>query len=326
MRRKKAYVACHDPTKIPCVPGLTVCFKIRQLCLYDFDETGHTLWCRDGAHLGDCSTMNCTNSYKCPESYCIPFYRVCDGNPDCIYGEDEVRCDDFSCKGLLRCMGTNICVHPEHICDGINHCPTGDDETSCDMIFCLNNCSCFSSSIICFPDVAIIPIMPTTNLKHLSITNSHIPIPNLSDISDQTDLLFLNLSRNHIQNICSSLQIECKFYEKRIHLDISNNEITFLWSNCFKRLQALKIILLGQNPLHTLRSNALSLPSVSFIDIRHTSIKSLNGDVFHSSTGLYKFDISGNLLEYLDSKSNTDFVKTRRFKFWRFAVMLHIYK
>ena len=123
---------------------------------------------------------------------------------------------------------------------GINHCPTGDDETSCDMISCPNNCSCFSSSIICFPDIAIIPIMPTTNIKHLSITYSHIPIPNR--------LTFLNLSRNHTQNICFSLQIECNFYEKLIHLDISNNEITFLWSNCFKRLQALKLASLEKNP------------------------------------------------------------------------------
>ena len=37
--------------------------------------------------------------FKCPDSYCIHFKRVCDGNPDCQNGEDEEQCENYYCPG-----------------------------------------------------------------------------------------------------------------------------------------------------------------------------------------------------------------------------------
>ena len=92
-----------DPRQIPCVAGLSICFLLANFCLYDYDQYGIMQWCRNGANLGNCAAINCTNSYKCPGSYCIPFHRFCDGRPDCIQGEDEVQCDDYICRSFLRC-------------------------------------------------------------------------------------------------------------------------------------------------------------------------------------------------------------------------------
>ena len=57
--------ACENPAYFPCVSGLFVCFPLHAFCLYDPDEDRHPKWCKDGVHVGDCSGINCTNSFKC---------------------------------------------------------------------------------------------------------------------------------------------------------------------------------------------------------------------------------------------------------------------
>ena len=99
---------CLDRSHHPCVAGLPVCFPLGKLCVFDLDEEQNILWCRNGAHVSDCTYINCTNSYKCPQSYCIPFHRVCNSKPDCIHGEDEQMCDHYICKGLLVSQQTQV--------------------------------------------------------------------------------------------------------------------------------------------------------------------------------------------------------------------------
>ena len=106
------HFGCLDRSQHPFVAGLPVCFPLGKLCVFDLDEEEKILWCRNGAHISDCVYINCTNSYKCPQSYCILLHRVCNGKSDCIHGEDEQMCDHYICKGLLRCKGSRICVHP----------------------------------------------------------------------------------------------------------------------------------------------------------------------------------------------------------------------
>ena len=300
LRRNHKYFTCKDPTSIPCVPGLPVCYLINQLCLFDSDDVGNILWCRNGVHLGDCSAINCTNSYKCPESYCIPIHRVCDGYPDCVHGEDEDQCHAYVCKGLLRCIGTKICVHPIHVCDGVKNCPKGDDEEFCEMTSCPHNCSCLSHSIICTHRMTYIPSMPSKAVKYLSIAFSYMHHPNFTNICDQANLVLLQLSGNGIHDICESLQHSCRVFKTLIYLDISHNEIKMIRSSCFQRLTSLRILSLEHNPLYTLHKNALSLPLISYINIRHTLIKSLHGDVLIKAVVLYSLDLTETHIDYLD--------------------------
>ena len=297
LRYNSSHYDCRDPMEMSCIPGLPVCFTLEQFCLFEIDEDGNPRWCRNGAHLGDCSIMNCTNSYKCPESYCIPFHRVCDGFPDCIHGEEEERCHEYSCKGLLRCTATKVCFHPTYVCDGIPNCPSGDDEELCDMKFCPHNCDCFSYSISCAKGFSnTIPTMPLKLVKHISIMFYSMPYPDFYNISDQVELLILNLTRNSIRNICVPFQ---QNYESII--DLSHNEITSLQSACFEKLVSLKILSLAYNPLLVLHKDSLSSFSISYISLRKSPIKLLYGNSLSQYTKYYYLDMRGIRLQYLDS-------------------------
>ena len=235
LREGKTFVACNEANSFPCVPGLPNCFPLDKLCYYDFDIYGNTLWCRDGSHLGECAAINCTNNCKCPESYCIPVHRVCDGHPDCIHGEDEVGCDEYICEGLLRCSGTRMCVHPIHICDEIKHCPNADDEKMCNVGVCPDGCDCFAQSIICVFKLAdAFPMIQSHSVKHISVIKSRLLFPDFSGICNLEELLTLNISRNEINTICDSIEKDCKFYGKLSILDLSYNDIHSLRSLCFQ--------------------------------------------------------------------------------------------
>ena len=301
LREGKIYIECHELNAIPCVPGLPNCFPLDNLCHYDYDIYGNTLWCRDGSHLGDCAAINCTNSYKCPESYCIQVHRVCDGHSDCIHGEDEERCDEHVCEGLLRCSGTLICIHPVHICDRVSHCPNDDDEKGCNLGVCPSRCDCLTHSIICIlKSTNVFPMMHMESVKHISIIKSHMPFPDFGGICNLQKLLILNLSRNGIKTICDALKMNCKFHRKLI-LDLSYNDIYGLRYFCFKSLISLKILSLAFNPLYKFDSYSLSQFSVTYISIRGTQINTLNRNLVTHVNTLEIFDIRDTNLRDIDN-------------------------
>ena len=293
---------CRDPQAIPCVAGLPVCFTLKQLCLYDLDQFGITRWCRNGAHLGDCVAINCTNSYKCPGSYCVPFHRVCDGHQDCINGEDEERCDEYICKHFLRCSGSRICVHPTHVCDGIKHCPNADDEILCDVRSCPLGCDCLSYSMICTTDTPnIFPVVIGDYIEHISIVNSYMPFPRVTNICKQNKLFSLKLTRNKVLSICDALQGNCKFRNTLIVLDLAWNSITSLRPFCFYWLVVLKWISLAHNPLVSIDNHVFEHSLVSYIDIRGTELRTLSLDIIQGMTNLKSFNIMDLQLSAIDA-------------------------
>ncbi len=68
---------CHG-IEISCLKGHSKCFDIHRLCQYDMDLRHELMYCRNGEHLKNCLSFPCSNSYKCSESYCISYSRVCD--------------------------------------------------------------------------------------------------------------------------------------------------------------------------------------------------------------------------------------------------------
>jgi len=69
---------------------------------------------------------------------CIPAMWRCDGDKDCVVGEDEVDCDmedlDEDCNtndGNVRCLRTGKCIRGEWLCDGDDDCGDFSDETQC---------------------------------------------------------------------------------------------------------------------------------------------------------------------------------------------------
>jgi hypothetical protein len=67
---------------------------------------------------------------------CIRSSWVCDGDTDCLYGEDEKNCDtQRHCgNGMFMCQLDGSCVPINQACDGVRQCPDGSDEVSCGPI------------------------------------------------------------------------------------------------------------------------------------------------------------------------------------------------
>ena len=122
-------------------------FDVYNICFFNPDSKHLPSACPFGSHLKNCKSFHCSNKYKCPDSYCIPYRNVCNGKWDCPNGEDEKNiCSKIECPGYFHCQGLNTCLHPSEICDGKVDCKNsyGDDE-----IFCINDYKC-PAECICF--------------------------------------------------------------------------------------------------------------------------------------------------------------------------------
>ena len=65
--------------------------EISDLCYFNHDTNGNLKLCRNGAHLRNCSFYQCSGTFKCPDLYCVPYFKFCDGTWDCTNGEDEIK-------------------------------------------------------------------------------------------------------------------------------------------------------------------------------------------------------------------------------------------
>ena len=96
--------------------------------------------------------------FKCPLSYCLPVWKICDNVLDCPNGEDELGCvaeQDVLCPGFLRCKGGG-CVHQLQVCDGQVDCLNSqEDEYGCDNALCPKSCICLGATMSCYGDTPL---------------------------------------------------------------------------------------------------------------------------------------------------------------------------
>jgi len=96
-----------------------------------------------------------TDEFSCDSSGgCIPSTLVCDGNSDCVNGNDEQNCPattDSECSGFL-CPSTSECIPSAWLCDGDNDCGDMSDEQGC-PVTTSTQCSGFTCNDgECLPD------------------------------------------------------------------------------------------------------------------------------------------------------------------------------
>ena len=295
---------CRDEQEIPCVPGHSKCFEINNLCLYDRDNLGHISYCRDGSHLLNCEYIQCVNTFKCPQSYCIPLRKVCDGIHDCYGREDEIHCMNNICPGYLKCRAFEFCVHPNEVCDGYSHCPHGDDEELCDILRCPKGCACLGRGVVCRDKRSTyIPAFSIQDITYLSWGSNYVYFPTFANFSSIFRLVILDLSGSIIINICSAFHEEYIFYETLQALYLQNNYINHLSDKCFAKLLSLLVINLQGNPLVNIANDAFRDISLNILILRNIHLSSLSGQWVQSFYNLKALDIRGVIFSYL---SQTD--------------------
>ena len=116
--------------------------------------------------------MLCPGMFKCKDYYCIHMSAVCDGQLDCLYGNDEKLCNSLVCPGFLKCHGEMPCVGVEELCDGnIDSRYSFDDELFCNS--CPDNCECRVYMIVCLSSNSVSAILYAKGIK---MTRSHMTI------------------------------------------------------------------------------------------------------------------------------------------------------
>ena len=295
---------CRNVEAIPCFPGHSKCFEINKLCLYDHDSFGHISYCRDGAHLKNCRHIQCTNTFKCPLSHCIPLRKVCDGNYDCYNGEDEYNCHDNICPGYLKCREAEFCIHPSEVCDRYSHCPHGDDEELCDIVGCPSGCTCLGHSALCREQrLSYIPVFHFNDIKYLSMGSNYTYFPTFTNLSELSTLIILDLSHSMIFNICQAFQTDYKFYRSLHALYLEHNDIKYLSYTCFTKLSSILVISLQGNPLISIADDAFRGVSSNVLIIRKTRLISLSNQWINGFHSLKLLDIQE--VELHDFQENT---------------------
>ena len=316
IKYKSSIYQCQDNQEIHCVPDHSKCFNIHKICLYDHDLFGHVAYCRDASHLFNCEWIECTNSFKCPSSYCIPLRKMCDGAKDCIDGEDETDCENNICPGYLKCSGAEICVHPLEVCDDFPHCPNSDDESMCDVKECPTECQCAGYSAICRDNgMLYIPIFATTKMKYLSLEYRDMFAPDFSNLTAVLELLVLDMARSGIKDICLSFQTYFPFYGSLMVLFLQYNQITQVASWCFRHIDSLVVIQLQGNHLKQISDSSFRGLSLEFLGIGDIVLSGISDEAFSRLRGLQWLDMVGVHLDYVSTRlsralSNADTIKT----------------
>lgn len=280
--------------ELPCLTYHSHCYSLERFCVYDKDSHGHLYPCRNGGHLRYCKHVDCPGRFKCPNSYCLPTHRVCDGIPDCSGGEDELACDNFECPGNLRCKLTRMCVGRLEWCDNINQCGIhGDDEHICHGIMCPKGCICKGSVVVCRRnELKAVPPVPVT-VKAIILPGNCISLSNPFLIK-HIELRFLNLSEN-----CISYVSPKSFWglENLLGLDLSHNSIVALSVGSFAGLTNLQYLSMQGNQISRLETGfLLGLHSLPVLDMSHLEVEIIDECAFSMAKELKTINLKGNNL------------------------------
>jgi len=101
-------------------------------CRYNFDEE----FCgtRRTFSTTPASPDFCENKFVCDDGHCIYQRWVCDGEDDCLGGEDERKCNGTvqACRANeFSCLFSEGCIPNSWLCDGDFDCEDESDEHGC---------------------------------------------------------------------------------------------------------------------------------------------------------------------------------------------------
>ncbi len=256
-------------------------------CLFDTNQNGSLLYCPNGMHLRSCSIFQCMGRFKCPKSYCVSYFHVCNRKWDCPFGHDEMNCNLFNCSNMFKCaderQGESHCIHLLDVCDGFVHCKLGDDEASCDLVECNSRgCLCLNRAITCkeSPNVEdyfqLFLCLPFT---YIFISDSVDRFPQFP-LFKGTRKIILELPSNKISEICRAMNNRA-FLQKIVKLDLGHNQILAVGKNCFDFAKHLVVLTLKGNKISKIVSHTFNnLPCLTILDLSKNFVTSLDSFAF----------------------------------------------
>ena len=243
-------------------------FPLEQICTYHGADGGI---CENGFHLLNCDAFYCINKFKCPKSYCILRYYVCNGVCDCLHCEDESFCKKMVCPDMLllehlgsglQCIDLDVKKYKEAL--NRRQIISTNRKTISDNLAVYVNIqdgSYLLSKFIMSPGIISYLIIhnhtfsemhPTsfqgmTDLQTLDISHNSIRV--IHTFSKMSLLKLLNISQNYLTIIPEKFLHQFKFLN---YIYLQNNRIRFIHSNTFSYSLNLKVIMIQLNNLNPL--------------------------------------------------------------------------
>ena len=247
-------------------------------------------YCRTGAHLAHCADLHCTGRFKCPDSYCVPVSRLCDGENDCPEGEDEWGCvanTTMLCPGMYRCE-EGTCIHQYQVCDGISDCVTGEDEFTCPTPECPHRCSCRHLYATCQLTKQR-TLLAVREYKALQVYGI---FKDFSQIYQCAQLILLNVSHGQVQAMGNP---SFKLLSGLRYLDLSHNRLRVIQPYTFSRLTRLEHLWLHGNKINHIQHHGFSDVGLKTLDLSHLLLQYLDKEAF-VGVNLSYLDLSYNYL------------------------------
>ena len=208
------------------------------MCLYRRHPIyNHLLFCRNGAHLAECSNFACNGNFKCPGYHCVHISHICDGVFDCPDGQDELNCEDYTCSGKFKCTKLKHCIHLREICDGVRQCLHGNDEAACDIQTCWKNCNCLNYALHCLqPNISVMDEIDHFQHVYVSLSLTYIEsYVFFKFIRKFGQAFFLHINNNRLTSICDYIHNMSLI----LQLNVNDNKIRRLQKACFASLSTL---------------------------------------------------------------------------------------
>ena len=280
---------------LQCTAGHPQYFPVLGLCVFNHDQYGHLQYCRNGAYLDKCEMFSCSGYFKCPSSYCVPVWKLCDNITDCPNGEDENSCvsgQDVLCPGFLRCKGGD-CVHPLQVCDGQVNCHISPRKMNMAVakLYAQFACDCLGAAMSCYEDKSI------DVLKYKAFFRVDVAAESVL-LSNGSSLFILNISKNVLSEINSTT-----FHRQPnlVILDISSNKICRIEKNAFIVHAHLTLLNLEGNQIKMVEIMAFSgLQSLTIVDLSMHNISNLEGILTNMSLFVKLLNVSYNFIRKLD--------------------------
>ena len=298
-------ISCNDSQKIPCIPGHSHCFYLNKLCVFEFEKNSKILkYCRNGAHLYNCTVFQCLGYFKCHLSYCIPFNMVCDGEWNCPQGDDEASCNSYICPNLFKCKGQTKCLHFSKYCDNEKDCIFGDDELWCingSVLICPKNCKCFAHSVICINMDTNLHHHIWSSVKYVKCISCNLYYYSKLFSSFQS-IMFLNIKDHMLDSICLKKDHNIPILYFLRHFDISSNRLIEIQNNCFVPLKRMITFHLQQNLISNLGDNSFNiLLHLALLDLSHNRISKLKSTLFSGLTSIKTINLTFNPIIYVET-------------------------